>query len=66
MGLLPGKPFSLDNYYSLQKDSVCSQSAFPQMDIKPRSVEAIVPTYLGSASSRARYYDYRSRARRPR
>ena len=66
MGLLPGKPFSLDNYYSLKKDSICNNNAFKQMDITPRSVEAIVPTYLGTASSRARYYDYRSRARRPR
>jgi uncharacterized protein YbjT (DUF2867 family) len=64
MGLLPGKPFTMDNYYSLKKDSVCTQSALVQMGIKPRSVEAIVPTYLGSASSRTRYYDYRSRSRR--
>jgi len=64
MSLLPGKPFSLDNYYSLKKDSVCSQSAFTRLAIHPRSIEAIVPTYLGVARSRARYYDYRSRARR--
>lgn len=64
MGLLPGKPFSIDNYYSLKKDSVCTQPAFPGMGINPRSIEAIVPTYLGAASSRARYYDYRSRSRR--
>jgi NADH dehydrogenase len=64
MGVLPGKPFTMDNYYSLKKDSVCSQSALVSMGIKPRSIEAVVPTYLGSASSRARYYDYRSRSRR--
>jgi len=64
MGLLPGRPFTIDNYYSLKKDSVCGQSAFPALGISPRSVEAIVPTYLGSAGSRARYYDYRSRSRR--
>jgi len=64
MGLLPGKPFTMDNYYSLKKDSVCSQSAFAQLNVKPRSVEAMVPVYLGSASSRARYYEYRSRSRR--
>jgi NADH dehydrogenase len=64
MGLLPGKPFTLDNYYSLKKDSICSRCALPAMGIRPRSVEAVVPVYLGSASSRARYYDYRSRARR--
>jgi hypothetical protein len=27
-------------------------------------VEAIVPGYLGGANTRARYYDYRARARR--
>ncbi len=64
LGLLPGKPFSLDNYYSLQKDSICTESAFPAMGISPRSIEAIVPRYLGTASSRARYYEYRSQARR--
>ncbi len=64
MSLLPGQPFTLDNYYSLKKDSVCSQPVWPKMGLQPRSVEAVVPQYLGSASSRARYYDYRSRARR--
>lgn len=64
LGLLPGKPFTIDNYYSLQKDSTCSESAFPGMGINPRSVEAVVPGYLGTASSRARYYEYRSQARR--
>jgi uncharacterized protein YbjT (DUF2867 family) len=64
MGLLPGKPFTMDNYYSLKKDSVCSQSALAHLGIKARSIEAVVPTYLGSANSRARYYDYRSRSRR--
>lgn len=64
LGLVPGKPFTLDNYYSLKKDSICSHSAFAQLSIKPRSLESIVPLYLGSAGSRARYYDYRSRARR--
>lgn len=64
MGLLPGKPFTMDNYYSLKKDSVCSQSFLTHMGARPSSIEAIVPTYLGSANSRARYYDYRSRSRR--
>lgn len=64
LGLVPGKPFTMDNYYSLKKDSVCAESALPGLGIKPRSIEAVVPTYLGKASSRARYYDYRSQARR--
>jgi len=64
LGLMPGKPFTIDNYYSLKKDSVCSESAFQRLGITPRSIEAVVPAYLGKASSRARYYDYRSQARR--
>jgi len=64
LGVLPGKLFTLDNYYSLQIDSVCSESAFAQLGIVPRSVEAVVPTYLGGARSRARYAEFRARARR--
>lgn len=64
LGLVPGKPFSIDNYYSLQKDSVCSQSALTSLGIAPRSVEAVVPTYLGDGHSRAQYFRYRSQARR--
>ncbi|VAW77034.1 NAD-dependent epimerase/dehydratase [hydrothermal vent metagenome] len=64
LGMLPVKPFSLDNYYSLQKNSTCSESAFPAMGINPRSVEAIVPRYLGTANSHARYDKYRAQARR--
>ena len=42
----PGKPFSLDNYRSLQIDSVCDQS-FPEIfGIKPASLEEVAPTYL--------------------
>jgi uncharacterized protein YbjT (DUF2867 family) len=64
LGLMPGKPFTIDNYHSLQRPSICSESVFPRLGITPRSVESIVPGYLGKASSRARYYDYRSQARR--
>ena len=64
LGLVPGKPFTIDNYYSLQKDSVCSTPALPGLGIKPRSVEAIVPTYLSDQHSRARFTRYRASARR--
>ncbi len=64
MGWLPGKPFTLDNYYSLKKDSVCGQSALVKMGVAPSSVEAMAPLYLGTNASRARYDEYRSRARR--
>jgi NADH dehydrogenase len=43
---MPGKPFSLDNYRSLQIDSVC-EKGFPEMfGITPTSLEEIAPGYL--------------------
>jgi len=65
LGLVPGKPFTIDNYHSLQRDSVCKQPALAALGITPRSVEAIVPTYLGDRYARAHYVRYRSQARRP-
>ncbi len=62
--LLPGKPFSMDNYWSLQTDSVCKDNGFAQLGIAPRSLEAVVPGYLGRQRSRDLYQQYRSQARR--
>ena len=46
MEFVPGKPFSLDNYRSLQLDSVC-EKGFPEVfGIVPESLEEIAPTYL--------------------
>jgi uncharacterized protein YbjT (DUF2867 family) len=42
----PGKPFSLDNYRSLQIDSICEKD-FPEVfDITTTSLEEIAPGYL--------------------
>ncbi len=61
---LPGKPFSLDNYYSLQTDSIC-RSPFPALfNILPASIEAIVPNYLNRPEQKARFRDYRRGAGR--
>lgn len=43
---VPGKPFSLDNYRSLQIDSVCAQGFPAVFGITPASLEEIVPGYL--------------------
>ncbi len=64
LGMFPGKPFSLDNYYSLKVDSVCKDNALPKLGITPRSLESVVPTYLGDASMRAQYFQFRASARR--
>lgn len=45
MEFVPGKPFSQDNYLSLQTDSVCEKNCQTQ----PTSIDAIVPTYIGNA-----------------
>lgn len=42
----PGKPFSLDNYRSLQVDSVC-EKGFPEVfGAAPKSLEEIAPAYI--------------------
>jgi NADH dehydrogenase len=47
LGLLPGKPMSLDNYRSLGLDSVCSDDGFGRLGLVPASLSVIAPTYLG-------------------
>jgi uncharacterized protein YbjT (DUF2867 family) len=42
MEYIPGKPFSLDNYRSATQDSAC-----PNVERCPTSVESVAPAYLG-------------------
>jgi len=61
MELVPGKPFSRDNYLSLQTDSVCEKNCERQKT----SIDAIVPTYIGNAKGlTARHQSRREIARR--
>ncbi|MGH8592516.1 MAG: complex I NDUFA9 subunit family protein, partial [Gammaproteobacteria bacterium] len=65
MERIPGKPFSLDNYRSLQVDSVCrGENGLHHLHIEPTSLESVVPHYLGTGGARASYADFRSAARR--
>lgn len=50
MGLLPGKPFSVDNYKSLTVDSVCKENGCAKLGIDPEPLLAVLPTYLGPES----------------
>ncbi len=60
---VPGKPFSRDNYRSLQVDAVCREP-FPDIfGITPQGIEAVVPQYLGGRRMRARYQEFRRLAR---
>ncbi|MDH5648204.1 MAG: complex I NDUFA9 subunit family protein [Gammaproteobacteria bacterium] len=60
---VPGKPFSLDNYKSLQVDSVCSRGFPKDFGITPATLESVVPTYLGPSVSDS-YSGFRHWARR--
>lgn len=55
----PGKPFSMDNYQSLQVDSICNQGKS-----EVTSIESIVPYYIGDKGMPRKYDRYRSQARR--
>jgi len=60
MEFVPGKPFTRDNYLSLQTDNVCAADCPRQTT----SIQAIVPTYLGSSGLRAKQQASREMARR--
>lgn len=59
LGLLPGKPFTLDNYRSLQTDSICSDNGLPLLDINPTSIYSVVPAYLTRKNRKGRLDQYR-------
>jgi NADH dehydrogenase len=44
--LLPGKPFSRDNYRSLTVASVCRENGFAPFGIRPKRMQPIVHSYL--------------------
>lgn len=46
MQLLPNPVFTLDNYYSLQADSVCSCNAFESLGISPAPLEGVMTPLL--------------------
>jgi hypothetical protein len=49
MDFVPGKPFSTDNYLSLQVDNVSIENCLWRYGIEPRSIENTVPFYLGGS-----------------
>jgi NADH dehydrogenase len=58
-GLLPGKPFSYDNYLSLQIDSICKENGLEQLGITPTDVDQVVPFFLRERSEKIRYSELR-------
>lgn len=59
MGMLPGKPFSSDNYRSLTIDSVCKQNGCESLGITPSHLEAVAPGYLSDHSLQSQLNRYR-------
>ena len=64
MDFVPGKPFSTDNYRSLQTPSVSERNGLDHFDIQPTPVEAVVPAYLNGSLKQQRLAAYRRGARR--
>jgi uncharacterized protein YbjT (DUF2867 family) len=50
MQLLPGKPFSTDNYRSLLTDSVCQRDGAGQLGLATASLTALAPLWLAPKS----------------
>ncbi len=48
MEWVPGKPFTRDNYLSMQVDSVCRTDGLAALNITPTSVDAVMPAHLQS------------------
>ena len=64
---VPGKPFSRDNYRSMQMDSICKdngESLKTVFNITPTSIEAEGPRYLMDNTCRRRYDEFRQHAHR--
>ncbi|MFC1602346.1 complex I NDUFA9 subunit family protein [Pseudomonadota bacterium] len=59
LGRMPGQPFSMDNYLSMQVDSVCQHNGLPDLGIAPADVDEIVPLYLGLTKKQRRLSRWR-------
>jgi NADH dehydrogenase len=61
MDFVPGKPFSSDNYRSLQTDNTSVENALWRFGIEPRALEGIVSAYLGESLHQQRLDSFRNR-----
>jgi NADH dehydrogenase len=59
MDFVPGKPFSSDNYQSLQLENVSKSNALPELGIRPRSLKSVVPDYLLGSTRQSRLDEWR-------
>jgi NADH dehydrogenase len=47
--LVPGKPFTRDNFRSLTVANICRENGFGAFGIKPKPMEPIAHAYIGGA-----------------
>ena len=64
MGVLPGKPFTMDNYLSTTVDSVCAEGFPPLFEVQAKSIESEVSKYLGQQEINNRFSQHRRHAKR--
>lgn len=62
--LAPGKPFTRDNYLSMQVDSVCRSNGLQSLGITATGIDGVVPGYLGESDKAAYFNGLRSLAGR--
>lgn len=62
MDFVPGKPFSSDNYRSLQTDNTSIENSLWRFGISPRSIENTVPLYLAGKGHQERLDRCRKKA----
>ena len=60
MDFVPGKPFSTDNYLSLQMDSVGGIDGLYRLGIPRTSIDAVMPGLLGAGGRQGRLKHYRA------
>ncbi len=65
-GLMPGKPFTRDNFLSLRTDSVGSKDSLRKLGIEPRDFSAALPQLLHPDNRAERYDVMRERLREKR
>jgi NADH dehydrogenase len=61
LDFIPGKPFSSDNFRSLQTDSTSVENALWRFGIEPQHLERIVPYYLNQSGHQQRLDRFRAR-----
>lgn len=64
MDFVPGKPFSTDNFRSLQVANVTQENALPGLGITPASIDAVVPEYLCESPRQSRLDQSRRKKQR--